>query len=64
MNPYRQPSEKSVEPGPRWGATPWVKFWVAHPRLEAFAIWMIIVFVVIPIRIIAAPFTGQHPLEF
>lgn len=64
LNPYRTQATLSRENGPRWGATPWVKFWVGHPRLEGFAIWLLIVFVVIPVRVVTAPFTGQNPLDF
>jgi hypothetical protein len=64
VNPYRTQATLSCESGPRWGATPWVKFWVSHPRLEKFAFFLIIVFVLIPVRVVTAPFTGQHPLDF
>lgn len=67
MSPYRSMAERSPEtivPGPRWGATQWAKFWVKHKTLEHCCFWAIIVFVVIPIRIVACPFNHQDPFDF
>ena len=30
MHPYRAPETPAQEPGARWGATTWVKFYVRH----------------------------------
>jgi hypothetical protein len=67
MSPYRSPSSKTVERGPRWGATPWAKFWTKRPWLEKFFLWVIVVFVVIPIRFVMWLFGGLDglgPLDF
>lgn len=67
MSPYRQTAivkRQESLPGKRWGATRWVRFWVSHRRLEVACFWAIIIFVVIPLRIVLWPFTGDNPLDF
>ena len=64
MNPYRTPPSDERELGPRWGVTSWTKFWVKHKTLENFVFLFLILFIVIPIRIVMCPFTNEHPLDF
>ncbi len=67
MNPYRQPSEKDIELGPRWGATRWSKFWTKHKNLEWFLMWTFLMLVVVPIRIVLWLFgclDGDGPFDF